>query len=75
VTPFYTALRRALHHESAPRYWAGRNVRGEDHGRAKLTQAQVDAIRAAEGVSQRALARRYGIAQATVSQIRAGLRW
>lgn len=45
-------------------------VRGEQHGRAKLTDAQVAEVRqlyAAGGVSQRELARRFGVSQAGIS--------
>lgn len=42
---------------------------------AKLTEAQVAEIRALEGLTQRQIAARYGIAQATVSAIRRGVKW
>lgn len=41
----------------------------------KLTEAQVAEIRAIEGVTQREIAARYGITQATVSAIRRGVKW
>lgn len=42
---------------------------------AKLTEAQVAEIRAIDGLTQRQIAARYGIAQATVSAIRRGVKW
>lgn len=42
---------------------------------AKLTEAQVAEIRALEGLTQRQIAARYGITQATVSAIRRGVKW
>lgn len=50
-------------------------ARGEQHGGAKLTDAQVAAIRsayAAGGVTQRALASHYGVCQGTISHILLG---
>lgn len=50
--------------------WSG--VYGERHGGAKLTEAQVIEMRrlhAAGGISQAALARRFGVSQAMVSRI------
>ncbi len=41
----------------------------------KLTEAQVAEIRALDGLTQRQIAARYGIAQATVSAIRRGVKW
>lgn len=49
-------------------------VRGEKHCCAKLTDKQVAAIRAARGVTQQALADRYGVRQSQISRIRAGNR-
>jgi hypothetical protein len=49
-----------------------RRARGERHGRAKLTGEQVKAIRgryAAGGISQRALAREYGVVKSIVGRI------
>lgn len=48
---------------------------GEDHGRAKLGPSDIAAIRASEGVSQRALAERYGVGQSQIQRIRAGESW
>lgn len=42
---------------------------------AKLTEAQVIEIRAIEGMKQRDIGALYGIAQATVSAIRRGVKW
>lgn len=46
-----------------------REARGERHGQSKLTQAQVDEMRSAVGLSQRALAARYGVTQQTVCDV------
>lgn len=55
-------------------HWA---PRGERSGTAKLTQAQVDEIRArhAKGETQTALAREYGVSQPNIGYIVRGLRW
>lgn len=43
--------------------------------KSKLTEDQVAAIRAAEGATQRELAERFNITQASVSAIRRGVKW
>jgi hypothetical protein len=48
--------------------------RGEAHPAAKLTQVEVDAIRAS-GESHAALSRRYGVANTTIFNIRNGHAW
>ena len=50
------------------------NVRGERHGRRKLTEQQVKAIRRSKkpGVQ---LARLYGVSDTTISKIRNRLKW
>lgn len=48
---------------------------GERHYAAKLTAAQVQAIRAAKGVRQLDLAVRYGVNPSTVRDIRKGRTW
>lgn len=48
--------------------------RGEEHGRSKLTQDAVRAIRASNE-PQRVLAARYGISDAHISRIRSGYVW
>lgn len=54
----------------------GTIVRGEWHTSAKLTEADVRAIRALEGTaSQRALAKRFGVSQRTVGQIQRREHW
>ena len=56
----------------------GRTSRGERHGRARLTWDQVEAIRseyAAGGVSQRALARTYGVSRYAINDIFRGRTW
>jgi predicted DNA-binding protein (UPF0251 family) len=52
-------------------------VRGEQHGRARLTTADVIALRAdrARGMTFEALGRRYGVARTTASQIVKRERW
>lgn len=47
---------------------------GEQHGRAKVTEAQVREIRASTAGTT-ALARRYGVARGTIGFIRAGTTW
>jgi hypothetical protein len=50
---------------------------GERHGRARLTQLQVDAIRAAfaSGTSARALAAEYSVTDTHIRNIAKGKRW
>lgn len=51
---------------------AERQARGEDNGNAELTESDVREIRrlsAAGGISQRALARQFGVSQGTINQI------
>jgi HNH endonuclease/NUMOD4 motif len=52
----------------------GRVKRGEDVHSAKLTEAQVTAIRA-DSRPQQSIARDYGVTQAHVSRIKSGERW
>lgn len=52
----------------------GRNSRGEKHGCAKLTEADVRNIRDAEG-SYAAIARQFGIARPTAARIKKRLAW
>lgn len=60
-------------------YTRGRHVpaRGELNGHAKLTDEDVDDIRAAlrRGETQRSIAKRYGINQAQISRIKNGKAW
>lgn len=52
----------------------GRKARGERHGRAKLTSADVLEIRASTGkISD--IAKRYGVSDATISHVRLRLNW
>jgi hypothetical protein len=55
----------------------GRQVKGETHGRRKLTEADVANIKAlkAEHVTQCAIAKWYGISDSAVSNIINGKRW
>jgi predicted DNA-binding protein (UPF0251 family) len=62
----------------------GRNVstkhpekfRGVRNGRAKLTEDDVRAIRAAHGtVTQREMAQRYGVHASTIERVLSGVRW
>lgn len=50
-------------------------ARGSGNGHAKLTEADVAVIRAAEGVTQQKLADMYGVTQPTISEIRARKHW
>lgn len=49
--------------------------KGTDHGRARLTEADVLEIRAALGVSQKSLARKFGIGATQVRRIRDREQW
>lgn len=49
--------------------------RGVDNGYAKLTEADVFAIRASDGLSQRKLAKQFGVSQLHISRIRRGIVW
>ncbi len=55
----------------------GRQARpdGTKNGKAKLTEADVLAIRAATGISQRRLAEQFDVAQSRISEIRSGKYW
>ncbi|MGE3600513.1 MAG: HNH endonuclease, partial [Dehalococcoidia bacterium] len=53
---------------------ARRQARGERHGHAKLTAAQVTAIRAATGTPTE-IGRRFGLSRSHVANIRAGRIW
>lgn len=48
---------------------------GETNPQSKLTEDDVRAIRAAVGVKQKDLAKKYGVDRAHISQIRSGGRW
>jgi len=48
---------------------------GENHGRHKLTEADVRAIRADRISSQRALAREYGVSHSNICAIKTGATW
>lgn len=63
---------------SGARTHPDRIPRGERNGRSKLTENQVEAIRAAlraGGVTQREVAQQFGVDQSTISIIAAGKRW
>lgn len=51
-----------------------RSLRGEQSAKAKLTEAQVIAIRATTG-SHPVVARRFGVARQTIGQIKSRKRW
>ena len=55
----------------------GRQARGKDHGMAKLTPQDVGEIRKmlAQGVVQRVIAEKYGIARSEISHIKTGAKW
>ncbi len=53
----------------------GRTRRGETHPSAKLTVADVIAIREAINTSQRELAEEFGVARSTIGEIRTGVKW
>jgi|JI9StandDraft_1071089.scaffolds.fasta_scaffold189354_2 hypothetical protein len=62
----------------ADRIVHGTSNRGERHGLSRLTSVQVSGIReryGAGGISQRSLAREYGVHQTTISLIVRGKRW
>lgn len=59
----------------ADRVAHGTTPRGERHGGHKLTALDVAAIRAATGETQIELARRYGVTQPTICNIRRGKTW
>lgn len=63
-TPVENAADRALH---------GTQVRGEKHSHAKLTDAQVQEIRASD-LPQKQLGQAYGVTQQTISDIKTGRR-
>lgn len=52
----------------------GRNARGEKHGRAKLTQEQVEKIRE-DSRPSRAVAKDYGVTHKIILNIRNGVCW
>ena len=49
--------------------------RGEKHGNAVFTEDQIRAIRAADGIGSRELARKYGVNRTTIQRIRSGRTW
>jgi hypothetical protein len=53
----------------------GRQARGEVQGSAKLTADKVLAIRAAKTMTQRALAKQYGVSQGQIYNVRSGKHW
>jgi hypothetical protein len=59
----------------ADRDTKGRQARGPAHGLAKLTEADIQAIRNAGNISNMELAQQYGVHNATISCIRLGKTW
>lgn len=73
---------RNMEHASAIALWTPPGLRGEQHGMAKLTEAQVREIRALgaagckkKDVTGRELARRFGVSVSTISVILTGKKW
>lgn len=52
----------------------GRNTPGEKHGRAKLTETQAQAIKAASG-TQKEIGAQFGVSQTAVWEIKTGRKW
>lgn len=52
-----------------------RDVRGEQIGTSKLTEAQIREIKASAGISQKALAEKYGVKPTHIWRIRTGKSW
>ena len=58
--------------------WHGLVFKGEEHGRAKLTKAQVEEIRASykpRVVTAKALATKYGVGESAIRKIVMGVLW
>ena len=53
----------------------GRQAKGVDNGQAKLSEDDVQAIRASLGESRKEVARRFGVSAATVGDILCGRTW
>ena len=51
------------------------SVRGSANGNSKLTELDIAEIRAAKGITQKELAKKYGVGQAQISVIRLGQGW
>lgn len=67
---------RAENNAHAAAHGLLRPVRGENNGRSKLTVGAVAEIRLLEGaLSQREIARRYGVARSLVQRIHQGKAW
>lgn len=52
-----------------------RAARGENNGQAKLSAADVAAIKSSHGLTQASLAREYGVSRQHVSRILSGKKW
>lgn len=70
VNPKHLAWKTSVQNH-ADRLLHGTDSRGEKNGRSKLVVSDVLAIRAAVGVTQQILAKKFGVGQTAISQIRA----
>ena len=68
VSPHHLSLGTSLDN-AADRVKRGRQAKGESQHLAKLTEKQVLEIRLLSGLSQKQIAKRYGLSQSTVSAI------
>ncbi len=51
------------------------NINGERNGNARLTNAQVIEIRNLIGISNKAIARRFGVSPSVIDKVRTGASW
>lgn len=75
VSPIHLGWKTTAQNQ-ADRLIHGTHNRGERHGQAKLTEADVRGIIAMKGKkTQRELAERFGVAHQTIGEIHAGRKW